>query len=141
MLQNVFLEISPCKLFCHNFKDSVCVLWFKKNMTQFNKLQYIDGKEVKSAWLSLPSKGYIILRINNGCICFINIRLVSLPTKVLLLSRTVLSFVKSAVSFWLLDKSLLVDMTMESVLSNCNTGMQQNPQIQGSKEVISLHIE
>lgn len=86
------------------------------------------GKKMKSTWLILKilsSKGCIILRINNSCICFISIHLASLPTEVLLLSRSILSFVKSAVSFWLLDKSLLVDTTMQYCTFKLKDCMQQ----------------
>jgi len=71
--------------------------------------------------------------------------LASLPTEWLLLSRTILSIVKSAVDFWLLEKLLLLGTTMEYCtfkLKACNnSGMQQNPQTQASEAETCLHLQ
>lgn len=86
------------------------------------------GKKMRSTWLILKilsSKGSIILRMNNSCICFISIHLASLPTEMLLLSRPILSLVESAISFWSLDKSLVVDTAMEYYTFKLKSCMQQ----------------
>lgn len=86
------------------------------------------GKKMRSTWVILKilfSKGRIILRINNSCICLISIHLVSLPTEMLLLSRPILSLVTSTISFWSLDKSLGVDTAMEYYTFKLNSFMRQ----------------